>query len=86
MEIKVTKKMGVFVAIAFDDEGNEVDSITALSKPNAKQLLEEKLGLKIKKPLKNQKKVKSKTNKGSSGTVMTGLAGVTSARTWTKTK
>ena len=91
MKITVSRKMGVFLAVAFDDEGNEVDSITALSKPNAKQLLEEKLGLKTrKKPLRNQKlsktktKTKTKAGNGSSGSVMSGLSCVTLARNWEK--
>jgi hypothetical protein len=45
MNIKVKRYHGVYLAIAFDEHGEEVDRITALSKSTAKQLLEEKLGI-----------------------------------------
>lgn len=57
MKIKVSKLKSVYLAQAFDADGNEIDRITALSKANARQLLAEKLGLTNKtKPLENQKK------------------------------
>jgi len=40
MNFKVRHMHGVCIAIAFDEEGNEVARMTALSKPHALQLLE----------------------------------------------
>lgn len=87
MKIKVSKLKSVYLAQAFDIDGNEIARITAFSKANARQLLEEKLGIRKKtKPLENQKKGKGKIKKHYSGSIMRGLLGITSARNWKKIK
>ncbi|OOE97998.1 hypothetical protein BZG78_10255 [Salinivibrio sp. MA351] len=59
IEIIFKKTNGVCIAIALDENGAEIDRISALSKPNAKKLLESKLGIKNSTPsLENQKKAK----------------------------
>lgn len=79
------KEKGVCTAIALDENGKEIDRITALSKPNAKKLLEKKLGLRNSKlKLANQKK--NTKLKNTSNSVMSGLKDVTLARNWKKTK
>ena len=85
MDFKVRHLHGVYIAIAFDEEGSEVARMTALSKPHALQLLEEKLGLKTKRPLKQPGKTK-KTSKGQCKSVMQGLTHVTESRGWKTTK
>ena len=85
MKIHFTKQSGVTIAIAKDENGKEIDRVTAFSKPTAKRLLEEKLGLKKKKPEKAKYK-KSNKPKGKSHSLMTGLIHVTEARNWKKTK
>ena len=85
MIIKVNKKHGVYIAKAFDEDGNEIDRISGLSKPSAKRLLEEKLGIRKKKPGRTiYKKVKKPKNKAHG--LMLGLLHVTTARNWKKVK
>ena len=83
MRIHFIKKSGVTIAIAKDENGNEIDRVTAFSKPKAKRLLEEKLGLKEKKPEK-AKYTKSNKPNGKSHSLMTGLIHVTEAKNWKK--
>lgn len=85
VDIRVVKKGSVFVATAYNLEGNEVESLVAFSESNARRLLREKLGLAKKKQVKKKNKDPYfKRNK--SGSVMENLVGVTSARNWKKHK
>ena len=85
MIIKVSKKHGVYIAIAIDDKGCEIDRITGLSKPTAKRMLEEKLGIRKKKKIAVKYKAAQKP-KGRSHSLMTGLLHVTDSRNWKKNK
>ena len=85
MNFKVRHMHGVCIAIAFDEEGNEVARMTALSKPHALQLLEEKLGLVEKRPFKQPGKTKKSAKRQHNG-VMQGLTHVTESRAWKTTR
>lgn len=94
IRIAVKRLKGVYRAIAYDSKGEQIDSLVAFTERSARQLLKEKLGIAKKKEPKTQrtKKQRASTKKNSkSGTIksrsiLTGLQGVTSARSWKKTK
>jgi len=85
MNFKVRQLGGVFIAVEFDEAGNEVDRMIALSKPHALQLLKEKLGLQERRPLKQSRKT-NRRSKGHCKSVMSGLTNVTESRGWKTTK
>ena len=81
IKIVVKKKLSVYEARAFDTDGKLIDSLVALSESNARRLLKEKLGL-----VKKSKPKKMPSSLLDSGSVLTGLRGVTSSKPWRKTK
>ncbi|WP_462177222.1 hypothetical protein [Pseudoalteromonas gelatinilytica] len=82
IEIEARKKSSVYEAKAFDENGDFIDSIIALTEVSARRLLKEKLGLIKKSKPKKHKPKKASSNLLGSGSVLTGLYGVTSSRTW----
>ncbi|MCQ8888980.1 hypothetical protein NQT72_05600 [Pseudoalteromonas carrageenovora] len=86
IKIVVKKKLSVYEAKAFDTDGKLIDSLVALSESNARRLLKEKLGLVKKSKPKKSKPKKVPSSLLDSGSVLTGLRGVTSSKPWRKTK
>ncbi|MEJ8680085.1 hypothetical protein P0C22_16215 [Plesiomonas shigelloides] len=82
--ILVISKESVFEAIAYDSNGLEVDRITGLTEASARRLLKLKLGLPVKK--KKNKRTPSKATLFDTGSVMSGLRGITSSKNWKKVK
>lgn len=83
--IKVLKESkGIYRATAVDSVGDEIANVVAFSSANAKQLLKQKLGLIDQARLQSQ--TKNNIVKGKHQSVMTGLVGKTSARSWGKIK
>lgn len=96
MKIEIIKAGPVFIATAYDDTGKEIGCITGFSRKSAKRLIQEKVGVcatKLTKKLKNEaarhkkeKLIMKNNNLIKSGSVMTGLIGVTSSRNWKHVK
>ncbi len=93
MKIEIIKAGPFFIAKAYDDLGCEICCVTEFSRKAVNRLIHEKTGmreitpsLKSKKNSKKKKKVTKKNYFGNSGSVMTGLIGVTSSRNWKHVK
>ncbi|WP_143025085.1 hypothetical protein [Franzmannia pantelleriensis] len=86
LDIVVKKKGAVYEATAFDESGEKVDSLVAFTASNARRLLKEKLGLGSGNKPKKKKKRGPRPTLYDSGSVMSGLRGVTTSRPWKKTK